>query len=114
MKIYFVAIAYMTAVLLNGLGCLWHAIARMEGYSNSWLVSVGSQGENLTNASSARQYVASIYFACTTVTTIGYGEVRPVARLHAPKFHVCTPCTSKQVPYPHGQLFSSIALLLLK
>lgn len=74
-KLYFVSIVFMTAVLLNGLGCLWHAMARIEGYSNSWLVSVGSQGENLVNASRARQYVASVYFACTTVTTIGYGEV---------------------------------------
>ena len=29
------------AVLLNFLGCVWHGAARIEGYDNSWLTSVG-------------------------------------------------------------------------
>ena len=35
---------FLTAVLLNFLGCLWHVVARIEGYENSWLTHVGAHG----------------------------------------------------------------------
>ncbi len=39
----------------------------------SWLVSVG--GEDLSEATLGRQYLAAVYFTFTTITTVGYGDV---------------------------------------
>lgn len=44
-KLYFLAMLFLTSVLINFLGCLWHAVAKIEGYENSWLVSVGASRE---------------------------------------------------------------------
>eukprot|EP00891_Asterochloris_glomerata_P007207 jgi/Astpho2/7207/Aster-x0763 len=71
--LYFLNIVYAAAALINFLGCLWYWVARREGVTNSWLTSVG--GRDLTGDGPVRQYVASVYFAMTTVTTVGYGDI---------------------------------------
>ncbi|KAK9812616.1 hypothetical protein WJX72_000666 [[Myrmecia] bisecta] len=71
--IYFVLTVYAACALINLLGCIWYFTARREGLANSWLTSVA--GQDLTTASRLRQYVASIYYAMTTITTVGYGDI---------------------------------------
>ncbi|KAL3152951.1 hypothetical protein ABBQ38_011980 [Trebouxia sp. C0009 RCD-2024] len=71
--LYFFSIIYTAAALINFLGCVWYWVARREGLPNSWLTQVG--GADLTEASQIRQWVVSVYFAMTTVTTVGYGDI---------------------------------------
>lgn len=75
--LYFANLIYLAAVLINLLGNLWYWTARREGLGTStvWLSSI--DGEDLTDASPVRQYVASIFFTMTTITTVGYGDITP-------------------------------------
>lgn len=36
---------------------------------------VGAGGEDLSGASDIRQWIVALYFAMTTVTTVGYGDI---------------------------------------
>ena len=50
--------------------CLWIIIAGFEeGDPNSWLT------EEYQKMSEAEQYLTSIYFTITTITTVGYGDI---------------------------------------
>ncbi|KAK9813286.1 hypothetical protein WJX72_011893 [[Myrmecia] bisecta] len=71
--IYFMLTVYAACALINLLGCIWYFTARREGLANSWLTSVA--GQDLSASSHPRQYVAAIYYAMTTITTVGYGDV---------------------------------------
>ncbi|DBA70723.1 TPA: hypothetical protein ACH3X2_012094 [Trebouxia sp. C0005] len=71
--LYLTSIIYAAAALINFFGCLWYWVARREGLTNSWLTDVG--GADLSNDSDIRQWVVALYFAMTTVTTVGYGDI---------------------------------------
>lgn len=50
--------------------CLWIIIASFEeGDDNSWLT------EEYQQMSNGEQYLTSIYFTITTITTVGYGDI---------------------------------------
>lgn len=50
--------------------CLWIIIASFEvGDDNSWLT------EEYRKMSSGEQYLTSVYFTVTTITTVGYGDI---------------------------------------
>eukprot|EP01023_Acetabularia_acetabulum_P016557 TRINITY_DN1816_c0_g1_i1.p1 TRINITY_DN1816_c0_g1~~TRINITY_DN1816_c0_g1_i1.p1 ORF type:complete len:729 (+),score=74.15 TRINITY_DN1816_c0_g1_i1:152-2188(+) len=82
---------YTTLVIVNLLGCMWFFVAErtIEWGSQyppqTWISNyLGLDGEasqpeleDIISKSKAHLYLASIYFALTTVTTVGYGDVTP-------------------------------------
>lgn len=53
--------------------CLWFFIGNLTGQSGeSWL-----QGDNLHLENTTTQYLYSLYWSITTLTTVGYGDITP-------------------------------------
>lgn len=58
-------------ILCHNLTCLWFLFARFQDFNeDTWVVRYGYE-----NASTAEQYVASLYFIAATITTVGYGDI---------------------------------------
>lgn len=72
---YGLTLTYSAAVLINLVACVWRLIARAEGTQHSWLSDVGQ--EDLSDAPGHVQYVASLHWAVTTLTTTGFGDIAP-------------------------------------
>ena len=75
---YLFSLAYVAAVLVNLLACLWFFVARTEGGlqgATTWMSKVEIAGNPLLQAPYSSMYVASAYFAVTTLTTVGYGDI---------------------------------------
>ena len=69
-------VLFTMLVFINLLGCMWWFTAEMEGLENSWVAVAGVNFDVIT-ASSAAQYVTSVYFAMTVITTVGFGDITP-------------------------------------
>ncbi|CAK9021794.1 Potassium voltage-gated channel subfamily H member 1 (Ether-a-go-go potassium channel 1) (EAG channel 1) (EAG1) (r-eag) (Voltage-gated potassium channel subunit Kv10.1) [Durusdinium trenchii] len=60
--------------LVHWMACLWRVSIKVqlhsESFGNTWIMT-----ENLMFVSVQELYVVCVYWACTTITTIGYGDV---------------------------------------
>ncbi|KAL4442414.1 hypothetical protein ABPG77_004998 [Micractinium sp. CCAP 211/92] len=74
--LYLVNLVLALSILVNTMGCIWWFIAEMEGLENSW-ASTAQLKTSLLDASHPAQWAACIYFATTTMTTVGYGDITP-------------------------------------
>lgn len=74
--LYLGDIMFCALVLTNLLGMAWVFTAVLEGTENSWMASVGDQNLAI-NGTRVDQYFAAVFFAMTTMSTNGYGDVVP-------------------------------------
>lgn len=57
--------------LCHNLSCLWFLVAKLDSFSEqTWVYRYGYDDATL-----GEQYMASLYFIITTITTVGYGDI---------------------------------------
>jgi hypothetical protein len=67
---------YLVLFLVNALACLLLGVASQRDVN--WLMDAGGEERpDLRGAPGPRQYLSALYFAFTTVTTTGYGDLSP-------------------------------------
>ncbi|KAK9797413.1 hypothetical protein WJX73_008201 [Symbiochloris irregularis] len=88
--LYVMQILYAMAVVINLVGCLWYWTASTEGITNTWITHYapfqnqygdddGYLDKKLVSQRipKAHLYLTSIYWALTTIVTVGYGDITP-------------------------------------
>lgn len=58
-------------VLCHNLSCLWYLLAKLQDFhETTWVARY-----DYLDSTSTEQYIASLYFIITTITTVGYGDI---------------------------------------
>ncbi|CAM9679507.1 unnamed protein product [Chrysoparadoxa australica] len=58
-------------IVLHWVACGWHFLADIEAAESSWIAKDGLEG-----AGAGSLYVTSLYWAVTTLSTVGYGDIQ--------------------------------------
>jgi Ion transport protein/Cyclic nucleotide-binding domain len=72
---YLRVLKYMGVILVitHCIACLWFALAYVDGFpAGSWVIAA-----SIEHAEPVTQYVRSLYWTITTMTTVGYGDISP-------------------------------------
>lgn len=65
------------ALITHWVACAWFFIGSLESnFKESWLIK-----ESLESASIRTQYITCLYWAITTLTTVGYGDIAPITEI---------------------------------
>lgn len=61
------------SVIIHVVACFWYYAAKLQGYGpESWVVSYG-----ILDKGNGTKYLCAVYWAVTTLGTIGYGDITP-------------------------------------
>lgn len=58
------------------LGCLWFYVSSTDNMNLNWIIS-----NRIDSLSDMDQYIVSVYFVFTTLTTVGYGDNLPITNI---------------------------------
>jgi len=93
-------------ILAHWFGCILYSITKVEQNESNWLDTVqGVQGDDITG-----YYVAALYWAIMTMSTVGYGDIAPITT----KERILTIIIMIISSIIFGFLLSSIGSLLLE
>ncbi|CAM9269782.1 unnamed protein product [Ascophyllum nodosum] len=80
-------------------GCLWWVTSRYDDGQRSWW---GQDGLDIDDTMST--YIASIYWAATTITTVGYGDITPTNDLERAVACLTMVCGTTMFSYVIGSV----------
>lgn len=73
----FIKVLFGTGISLHIVSCLWHLSAKIDMYGpKTWVYRYGFLDSNIWE-----RYENAVYWALTTLATIGYGDIVPVTTL---------------------------------
>lgn len=71
----FIRLCFLIIIIAHWFACGWHLLAQYEenSYPVTWLSIAGVDGDDWVT-----RYITSLYWAITTMITVGYGDITPI------------------------------------